>query len=249
MAKGPGHLRPDEQVERKDGQMIFNQRVVAIVPIKAHSERVPEKNVRSFAGRPLFHHILTTLGETYAIDEILVDTDSDRIAAEAAEFEKVTIAMRPTELQGDMVSVNRIIAHDLTQTDAQVYLQTHATNPLLREPTVSQAIAAFAKSEQHDSLFTVNRLQTRLYFEDGRPINHDPSELLRTQDLPPVYEENSCLYVFTPESFRAAGQKRIGNRPMMYEIDRIEAIDIDDEFTFGLAEMLARYARETRRLR
>jgi CMP-N-acetylneuraminic acid synthetase len=233
--------------KRKEPAMIFNQRVVAIVPIKAHSDRLPEKNVRPFAGRPLFHHILATLGETYAVDEILVDTDSDRIAAEAGEFEKVTVTMRPVELQGDMVSVNRIIAHDLTQTDAQVYLQTHATSPLLREQTISGALSEFARSEEHDSLFSVNRLQTRLYFENGKAINHDPAELLRTQDLPPVYEENSCLYVFTPESFRAAGDRRIGNRPIMFETDRIESIDIDDEFTFGLAEMLARYSRETRR--
>lgn len=227
--------------------MIFNQRVVAIVPIKSHSERVPEKNVRPFAGRPLFHHILATLEDTYAVDEVLVDTDSDRIAEEASKFAKVSVTIRPDELRGDFVSVNRIIAHDMTCTDAQIYVQTHATNPLLRHQTISDALARFARSEEHDSLFSVTRLQSRLYFEDGRPINHDPRELLRTQDLPPVYEENSCLYVFTPESFRAGGQRRIGNHPLMFETDRIESVDIDDEFTFGLAEMLARYSHETRR--
>jgi CMP-N-acetylneuraminic acid synthetase len=226
--------------------MIFNQRVVAIVPIKAHSERVPEKNVRPFAGRPLFHHILSTLEETYPVDEVVVDTDSDRIAAEAETFEKVTVVMRPDELRGDCVSVNRIIAHDMTRVDAQIYLQTHATNPLLKEQTISEALRQFGLSEEHDSLFSVKRLQTRLYRADGSAINHDPSTLLRTQDLPPVYEENSCLYIFTPESFLAAGRQRIGNRAMMFETDRIESIDIDDEFTFGLAEMLARYSHEAR---
>lgn len=225
--------------------MIFNQRVVALVPMKAHSERVPNKNVREFAGRPLFHHILQTLEETYAVDEVVIDTDSDLIASQAKEnFSKVSIVSRPPKLMGDMVSMNKIIAHDMTQVSSDIYLQTHSTNPLLSEKTISRALQQFVKSEEHDSLFSVNRLQTRLYWADGQPINHDPEQLVRTQDLPPVYEENSCLYVFTRGSFEQAGGRRIGRRPLMFATDHIESIDIDDEYTFGLAELLAMYARK-----
>lgn len=228
--------------------MIFDRRVVALVPIKAHSERVPDKNVRPFVGRPLFHHILGTLQDAFVVDEIVVDTDSDEIARQAsASFAKARAIIRPEDLCGDLVSMNRVIAYDLSQSQGDIYLQTHATNPLLQTGTVTEAARAFAKSEEHDSLFTVSRLQTRLYFADGSPINHDPAELIRTQDLPPVFEENSCLYVFTKESFEAAGGQRIGCKPMMFETDRIESIDIDDEFTFGLAELLARYARPRER--
>jgi CMP-N-acetylneuraminic acid synthetase len=112
---------------------------------------------------------------------------------------------------------------------------------LLRSKTISDALKDYAKSEDHDSLFTVNRVQTRLYDAEGRPVNHDPEELLRTQDLPPLYEENSCLYIFTAESFEKKG-RRIGDQPLMYETEPIESIDIDDEFTFRLAEILAGYA-------
>ena len=230
--------------------MIFSKTVTAIVPIKAHSERVPEKNFRPFAGRPLYHHILDTLQETYAVDHVLIDTDSPVIMDEAPRmFSKVRVVERPAELRGDFTSVNRIIGHDMGQIASDIYLQTHATNPLLRSATITDALNAFARSEQHDSLFTVNRFQTRLYAADGSPINHNPQELIRTQDLPPVYEENSCLYVFTRESYEAAGQRRIGLTPMMFETDRIESVDIDDEFTFGLAELLARFTHETRRPR
>jgi len=223
--------------------MIHNMRVVALVPMKAHSERVPNKNTRMFANRPLFHHILATLDLIYAIDEVVVDTDSEQIADEApALFKKVRIVARPAEICGDMVSMNDIIAHDISQSMADIYLQMHATSPLLRAETIKDAVLRFAEDEEHDSLFTVNRLQTRLYWADGKPVNHDPADLLRTQDLPPIYEENSCLYAFTKESFESAGGKRIGLRPMMYETSPIESIDIDDQFTFGLAELLARYA-------
>ncbi|MFP4356364.1 MAG: cytidylyltransferase domain-containing protein [Phycisphaerae bacterium] len=225
--------------------MIHSKTVTAIVPIKAHSERVPEKNFRPFADRPLFHHILQTLEETYAVDKVIVDTDSPRIMQEATElFGKVVCVERPEDLQGDFVSVNKIIGHDMDQVESDIYLQTHATNPLLKSATIGDALTAFAKSEQHDSLFSVNRFQTRLYFDDGRPVNHDPTELIRTQDLPPIYEENSCIYIFTRQSYQAADGRRIGNAPMMFETGKIESVDIDDEFTFRLAELLASFAHD-----
>jgi len=224
--------------------MILNQRVVALIPMKEHSQRVPGKNTRSFSGKPLFHHILGTLEATYAVDKVVVDTDSERIAEEAKSlFPKVQVIERPQELRGDLVSMNKLIAYDISQVASDIYLQTHATNPLLRSKTISDALRAFARSEEYDSLFTVNRFQTRLYNADGQPINHDPDELIRTQDLSPVYEENSCLYIFTLESFKKHEQ-RIGDKPLMYETDRIESIDIDDEYSFRLAEMLAGYAHE-----
>lgn len=224
--------------------MIFNRSVTALVPMKEHSERVPGKNTKSFAGKPLFHHILATLEATYTIDTIVVNTDSESIARDsAATYPKVQVIERPEELRGDLVSMNTLIAHDVAAFASDIYVQTHATNPLLRSKTISDALRDFAKSEEHDSLFTVNRVQTRLYDAEGRPVNHDPEELLRTQDLPPLYEENSCLYIFTGESFKKNG-RRIGNQPLMYETEPIESIDIDDEFTFRLAEMLAGYAHQ-----
>lgn len=224
--------------------MIYNQKVAALVPMKEHSERVPGKNTRPFAGKPLFHHILGTLEATYAIDTIVVNTDSTVIAeAAGSTYSKVQVIERPEALRGDLVSMNALIAHDMARVAADIYVQTHATNPLLRSKTITDALRAFAKSENHDSLFTVNRLQTRLYDAEGRPINHDPDELLRTQDLPPLFEENSCLYIFSSESFGKKG-RRIGDDPLMYETEPIESIDIDDEFTFRLAEVLAGYAHQ-----
>lgn len=225
--------------------MIRNQRVVALVPMKAHSERVPEKNIRLLAGRPLYHHILEALESTYAVDEVIVNTDSEEIAKGAeANFSKVKAVRRAEELRGDFVSMNRIIAHDIALFAADIYLQTHSTNPLLRSETLAEALHRFVRENDHDSLFSVNRVQTRLYTADGEPINHNPNDLVRTQDLPPVFEENSCIYIFTRESFQAAGNKRIGLKPAMFETDRIESIDIDDEYSFHLADMLARYTQK-----
>jgi CMP-N-acetylneuraminic acid synthetase len=222
--------------------MIYNRKVVALVPIKEHSERVEGKNFKDFCGKPLYCHILDTLEHTYAVDEIVIDTDSHRVIREAPELSrKARCVERPEELRGDFTSVNKIIQHDLSVSDGDIYLQTHATNPLLKAETIAKALKAFAEDEEHDSLFTVNTFHSRFYTSAGAPVNHDPTELIRTQDLDPVHEENSCLYVFTRDSFAATG-RRIGAAPAIFETPKVESIDIDDHFAFRLAELLAGYA-------
>ncbi len=224
--------------------MIHSQSVAALVPIKGHSERVKGKNFRDFSGKPLYHHILHALDRTYAVDEILIDTDSEQVMSEAPGLsQKVRVIERPEAIRGDFVSMNRVIEHDLTQSDADIYLQTHATNPLLSSESIAHALKAFVENQDNcDSLFSVTRHQSRFYLPDGTPINHDPENLIRTQDLDPVYEENSCIYIFSKESF-AKKQRRIGVNPMMFPTPTIESTDIDDEFTFRLAELLALYAQ------
>ena len=212
--------------------------MAALVPMRHHSERVPGKNYRSFCGRPLYHHILSALLECPCIDSIWIDTDSDLIKQEAPARFKVNIIDRPQHLRSDLTPMNDILLHDATVVQADYYLQTHSTNPLLTSQTISQAIDRFlAEFPMYDSLFSVSKLQTRLWDSLARAINHNPAILLRTQDLPPVYEENSCLYLFTRETLERR-HNRIGERPLMFEIDRIEAWDIDDEQDFLIGELL-----------
>lgn len=226
--------------------MIHSRRVVALVPIKDHSERVVKKNFREFCGKPLYHHILDTLQKTYAVDEIVINTDSAVVRDEAPIlFNKVRILMRPKELIGDTVSVNKLIEYDLENSEGDIYVQTHATNPLLKAETIARALKKFVENEEEgnaDSLFSVNRFQSRFYDKTGKAINHDPEMLIRTQDLSPLYEENSCIYIFTKKSFKAKG-RRIGERPDFFESPKIDSVDIDDEFTFKLAEILALYSK------
>jgi len=212
-------------------------KLITLVPMKGHSERVPNKNIRKFNGRPLCHWILNTLTDTSEIDKIVVNTDSERIANEAKKFD-ASVLNRPEHLRGDHVSMNQIILHDVSQTDGDLYLQTHCTNPLLRPETISEAVSAF-KEQDCDSLFSVTPLQTRLWDEEGEPINHQRDELKRTQDLPPVYEENSNIYMFTPESIKKR-ENRIGDNPAMFPMVESEAIDIDELIDFKIAEALHR---------
>lgn len=214
-------------------------RIVALVPMRHHSQRVPGKNYRPLAGRPLFHHILTTLLACPEINEIVVDTDSPTVLdGLAADFPQVRALERPAHLRADTVPMNEILTYDTAQVPADFYLQTHSTNPLLRAASISRAIQTLlAGYPAYDSLFSVTRLQTRLWDQLGRAINHNPAILLQTQDLPPVYEENSCMYIFTRDTLMSR-RNRLGDRPLLFEISAAEAYDIDEELDFLIADTI-----------
>lgn len=211
----------------------------ALVPMRHHSQRVPGKNYRPLAGRPLYQHIVRSLLDVPQIDKIVVDTDSSLIMKGLeAEFPQVRVLERPEWLCADHIPMNEILAYDTEQAPADFYLQTHSTNPLLKPETISRAINTFMDNyPAFDSLFSVTRLQTRLWDQLGRAINHNPAILLQTQDLPPVFEENSCMYIFNQATLLAK-RNRLGDRPMLFEIEAAEAWDIDDELDFAIVDFL-----------
>jgi CMP-N-acetylneuraminic acid synthetase len=209
--------------------------------MKGHSERVPNKNLRNFAGKPLYHAIINTLKRSKYIKNIVVNTDSTKIKGDILDYfeENVIVVDRPNNLVGDFVAMNEIIDHDLSVIDGEYFMQTHSTNPLLNYQTINKAAVKFiSNQERFDSIFAVTRIQSRLFNSAGSPINHTQGELQRTQDLDPIFEENSNFYFFSRDSFSRAGNNRIGVNPMMYEMDKIESIDIDEEDDFKIAEML-----------
>jgi len=213
--------------------------VVAFVPMRHVSVRVPGKNYRLIAGKPLYAHILDTLLVVPEVSQIVVDTDSP-VILEGLEkhYPMVKAVLRPEHMRADTVPMNEILLYDTSLVEADWYLQTHSTNPLLKAETISRAIRALAEDHPaHDTLFGVTRLQTRLWDEHNRPINHNPAELIRTQDLPPVFEDNSCIYLFQRQALIEHGT-RLGARPLMFEIPAAEAVDIDDELDFTVAGLM-----------
>jgi CMP-N-acetylneuraminic acid synthetase len=224
---------------------VMSKRIVALLPMKANSERVRGKNFRDFNGKPLFRWILDSLLSIQEIDMVVVNSDARGILTQKGlvESDRLIIRDRKPELCGDTVSMNLILADDVANIPADLYVMTHTTNPLLSAATIKAALdkaRAAVKEGRADSLFTVNRFQTRFYRADGSAVNHDPENLIRTQDLEPWFEENSNLYIFSSKSF-ARTQARIGKRPLLYETPRLEAVDIDTESDWRLAEGIARH--------
>ena len=220
-------------------------KLIALVPMRHHSQRVPGKNYRDLAGKPLYRHILETLLAIPEISEIVVDTDSDPVMEGLRkDFPQVKIVNRPDHLRPDDTPMNEVLIHDTELHPADFYLQTHSTNPLLKAETISRAIKIFHENyPQKDSLFSVTRWQTRFYDKEGKAVNHNPNELLQTQDLPPMYEENSCIYIFTKENL-IAKRHRISDNALMFEIPRLEAVDIDNESDFQIANILMKMRME-----
>lgn len=224
------------------------KKIVALLPMKANSERVTGKNFRELNGKPLFRWILNTLLSIDEIEQVIINTDARRILEEKSliETDRVIIRDRTADLCGDVVSMNKIIADDLDHTDADIYLMTHTTNPFLSAGTIRSCIKKFVESKQTgiaDSVFTANKMQTRFYREDATPVNHDPNNLVRTQDLEPWFEENSSLYIFSKESFSKT-HARIGANPCIYASPKFESIDIDDSDDWEMAMVVGRYLAE-----
>lgn len=220
-------------------------KIVALLPMKANSERVKGKNFRDFCGKPLFRWILDTLLSVDEIDLVVINTDAKHILAAngLVDTDRVMIRDRRPEICGDLVSMNKVLADDVANVEADLYLMTHTTNPFLSPETIRGAVAAYRQAVEQgsaDSLFTVDKIQTRFYRADGTPINHDPDNLVRTQDLEPWFEENSNLYIFNRSSFASTGA-RIGKKPMLYEGPRIESIDIDDQADWDFALITAKH--------
>ena len=218
--------------------------LVALLPMKAHSERISGKNFREFAGKPLFRWMLDRLLATDEIDRVVINTDAREILRShgVEESEKLCIRDRSESLCGDMVSMNAILQDDLRSIASRMYLMTHTTNPLLSVDTMRRGIEAYRRGLNDgrcDSLFSVTKYQSRFYSDHGEALNHDPGKLLRTQDLPPLFEENSNLYLFNRDSFESS-QARIGRRPMMFETPFLESFDIDDADGWNLAEVVAK---------
>ncbi len=214
-------------------------KIAALVPMRHDSERVPGKNFRLFGGRPLYHYIVETLLSCSRISMVIIDTDSPVIMEDAAaNFPSVRVIERPEHIRGGMVPMNDVLKYDVSQVNADFYLQTHSTNPLLTRDSIERALDLFlSHQEDYDSLFSVRKLQTRLWDVKGKPVNHNPELLQRTQDLTPLFEENSCMYIFNRETLELMGN-RIGKRPLLFEMDSFESFDIDTEEDFSLAEKL-----------
>ena len=219
-----------------------SSRLVALLPFKRNSTRVPNKNFREMHSKPLYCWVLEALINAKLVDQIVINTDAADLIINnpLVSHGKVKLVERHVKLIGDEVSMNLIIESDLNSIDGDQFLMTHVTNPLVQSKTFDRAISKFRSNLQNgtfDSLFSVNKMQERFYTEEGTPISHDPRELLPTQCLTPIYKENSNIYIFTRQSFVNAGG-RIGQRPFLFEMNETESIDIDNQQDWLISEAL-----------
>lgn len=206
---------------------------IAIMPIKMNNERLPGKNTKILGKKPLLQYELDSLVETGLLDEIDVFCSSEDILEYLPE--KITFVKRSEELDLPTSNFTQIFEAFMNEKDADIYVYAHATAPFITVETMRECIEA-VQSGKYDSAFCAIRLQDYLW-KDGEPLNFDASNVPRTQDLEPIYQETSGVYVFTKEVFEKY-HRRIGKNPYIKEVSFKEAVDIDEAEDFRLAEVL-----------
>lgn len=223
--------------ESKDAAMF-----TAILPIKFNSERIPGKNFRNFLGAPLYLHILRSLLAVEPITKIIINTDAPKSEFNSEiDNPRIEFSKRPEYLLGESMSMNSIIEYEVQRSGGDLFFMTHTTNPLLSASTILGMLQMYTfKISEYNSVVSVSKFFGRFLDQEGQPLNHTPSSLLRTQDLDPVLFENSCGYVFSKESF-STSKSRIGSKPLFFDTPKLESIDIDDEDDWKLAEAMAEF--------
>ncbi len=210
----------------------------ALTFTKEHSERIKHKNWRDFVGKPLPLYIIDTLLQSDKINNIYIDYDGEnsvKCIKENYSDKRIVLLERPKYLKGEHITANDLIAGILNRIDGEYFIQTHVTCPLLTTKTINEAINMYNWNKPNfDSLFGVTRHQSYFYDFNREPINHSPDQIEKTQDLPPIYEDNSAIYIFDRKCFELWG--RIGLNPYMFEINKLEGIDINYPEDLFIAE-------------
>ena len=211
-------------------------KIVSFIPIKLNNQRLPGKNTMMLGGRPLCDYIFKTLCDVDGIDERYVYCSDEAIKPYLPDG--IKFLKRDTYLDGFQVKGLEIIDHFVKDVDADIYVLTHVTQPFTKASSIENALKKVVSGE-YDSAFSAVMLQDYMW-KDGKPFNYDMKNIVRTQDLDPIYMETGAFFIFRKEVFTELGQ-RIGNKPYIYEIDQFEAVDIDTAEDFEFAKAVAMY--------
>ena len=208
-------------------------KVVAFVPIRLNSKRVVGKNLKMLGGKPLMCYILDTLANIKKIDEVYVYCSQESIK----EYLPVGVKFlkRPEYLDRDE-TLGKEIYEEFTKTiDADIYILAHTTSPFMKQETVENALDKIV-NDGYDSAFSCEKIQTFTWY-DGKPLNYDLKEIPRTQTIEPIYVETSAFFMFKRDIWKIHKQ-RIGFKPYMAQVDKIEGVDIDWPEDFDFAEKI-----------
>jgi CMP-N-acetylneuraminic acid synthetase len=222
--------------------------IAIFLPCRAGSTRVRQKNTRPFAGDPggLLTIKLRQLSCVRGLDAVVVDSNDAEVLERTQAFRRswqsraeLRIVQRPDHLGQSDTSTDDLIRYAMEMVREDVLLWTHVTSPLVGPAVYEAALDQYftRDAQTFDSLMAVTELKTFLWARDG-PLNYrrTPIRWPRTQDLPPVYEVNSALFLIDTALGRRLGD-RVGQTPLLFPLDRVTALDIDDEEDFRVAEV------------
>lgn len=215
-------------------------KIVSFIPIKLNNQRLPGKNTMMLQGRSTCDYIFETISNVDIIDEKYVYCSDEAIKPYIKPYEDkgLKFLKRDPYLDGFKVKGLEIIDYFVRDIDADIYVLTHVTQPFTKSKSIENALNKVISGE-YDSAFSAVVLQDYMWM-NGKPLNYDLKNIVRTQDLAPIYMETGAFFIFKKEVFTELRQ-RIGNKPYIYEIDQFEAVDIDTAEDFEFAKVVAMY--------
>ena len=209
-------------------------KVVALIPIKLNSQRLPHKNILDLSGKPLCTYMTENLLKVKKIDEVYVYCSDEEIMDYMPKG--VKFLKRDAYLDGDLVKGQEIYERFIKEVDADVYVLAHVTAPFIKSESISNALDKVL-DEDYDSAMSVKKIKTFVWYK-GKTLNYSLEDIPRTQDIEPIYYETSAFFIFKKEVFTKLNHRRIGNKPYFQEIDDVEAIDIDYPEDFKFAQTI-----------
>ena len=214
----------------------MTKNLVAVITVRAGSQRVKNKNFKKFAGENLLIHKIKLLKKIKKIDDIIINSDSNKAMKIAKDY-KVTFQKREKYFASSKCTNSEFWSHIGETTDSKYIMFTHCTNPLIREETYIKVINSFESTKsKYDSINTVSDVKEFLYL-NKKPLNFNPKKAPNSQNLPNVIKLNFAINILSTK-IKKKKKSLVGNKPLFFKINEIEGYDINTNLNFKFAEFL-----------
>ena len=225
----------NKPIRLKKRNRLLENKIIAMVPIRAGSTRVPNKNIRKFADTSLLELKLKVLKKVKGITQVIVSTDC-QIAAEIANKQNVKVQWRNKYYAGSEITNDQHWLHIAQTTPGDIVFLAQVTSPLLRVRSIQNALNTFLNSDLYDSLNSVSA-EKKFLWKDMKPINYDINVTPKSQDLPDIISLNFAITIIQ-KKVMIERKNVIGYKPSFFELDKVESLDIDDLIDFKIAELM-----------
>ncbi len=213
-------------------------KTACFIPIKENSERVPGKNLRILNDKKLYEYICQHVKEADVFDDVYIDTNSQEISLYAEKMGFYVIKRKPELAKNTANGNDLLVYHFESYPGYDYYFQLFATAPYMQASTIQKCFNRLTTSEEYDSCFTATENHS-FYWLSGNPINYRPGILPRSQDMLPLIEETTGLYGISAEALNRY-RCRIGKKPYIHMVNKFEAVDINTEDDFKIAEYIGK---------
>jgi len=210
-------------------------KIVTFIPIKLNSQRLPNKMLLPLGNKLLCQYIFDILLEVQKI----IDLDIYCYCSDETILKYlpkgIIFLKRDTSLDSNETKGIDIYKSFCNKIDADIYGLFHATSPFIKKESIITGLNKVI-NENYDSSFSCSKIQTFCWF-DKKPLNYDFKNIVRTQEINPIYWETSAFYIFKKDIL-INFNRRIGFNPHLVETDKIESVDIDEKEDYELANCI-----------